>query len=191
MTSYCAFQTKAGWIALVGCDGKLVRSTLPKITLEAAIADVQAGLDGDSVEDRNALGNLPSRLERYFAGERVDFSDVEIDLDSQGPFHATVQRACQKIPYGTLMTYRDLAAASGNSRAARAAGTAMAKNLVPIIVPCHRVVSSSGIGGFALGLEWKRTLLQLEGIADETSRAAGSGTVSLIAKEAKMPEGIF
>lgn len=125
---------------------------------------VEAGLSEGSVEDRNAFGDLPGRLTWYFAGERVDFSDVEIDVSSQGPFHGAVQRAAQRIPYGQLVTYRDLAKMAGNERAARAAGTAMARNDVPIIVPCHRVVASGGIGGFALGLEWKRTLLRLEGV---------------------------
>lgn len=164
MTSYCTFETKSGWIALVGRDGKLVRSTLPKQTREQALADVQAGLGDGCVEDRNAFGDLPSRLERYFQGERVDFSDVEVDLGSPGRFIEAAQRACQKTPYGVLTTYKDLAAAAGNSRAARAAGSAMARNPVPIIVPCHRVVASGGIGGFSLGLEWKRALLRLEGI---------------------------
>jgi methylated-DNA-[protein]-cysteine S-methyltransferase len=164
MTQYCAFETKGGWIALVGSDGKLKRSTLPKKTQEEALAAVEAGLQAGAVEDRNAFGDLPDRLTRYFAGEQVDFSDVDIDLSAQGPFHATVQRAAQKIPYGHLVTYRDLARMAGNERAARAAGTAMARNDVPIIVPCHRVVASGSIGGFALGLEWKRTLLRLEGV---------------------------
>lgn len=164
MTYFCAFQTKGGWIALVGADGKLRRSTLPKNTRDEALASVEAGLLTDAVEDRNAFGELPDKLTRYFTGEEVDFSDVEIDVSAQGPFHGTVQRAAQRIPYGHLVTYRDLARMAGNERAARAAGTAMAKNDVPIIVPCHRVVASGSIGGFALGLEWKRTLLQLEGV---------------------------
>jgi len=164
MTHYCAFETKKGWIALVGRGGKLQRSTLPKKTREEALATVEAGVGEGSVEDRNAFGEVPDKLIRYFDGEQVDFSDVEIDVSCQGPFHADVQRAAQRIPYGHLVTYRDLARTAGRERAARAAGTAMAKNLVPIIVPCHRVVASGSIGGFALGLEWKRTLLRLEGV---------------------------
>lgn len=164
MINYSVFETNAGWIALVGQDGKLRRSTLPKKTREEALAAVEAGLGEGAVEDRNAFGDLPSRLERYFAGEQVDFSDVEIDVSAQGPFHGTVQLTAQKIPYGHLVTYRDLAKMAGRERAARAAGTAMAKNDVPIIVPCHRVVATGSIGGFALGLEWKRTLLKLEGV---------------------------
>ena len=153
----------------MGVDGKLLRSTLPKKTRDEALSAVEAGLSEGSVEDHTAFGDLPGRLTRYFAGEKVDFSDVEIDTSSQGPFHAKVQRAAQRIPYGQLVTYRDLARMAGNERAARAAGSAMAKNDVPIIVPCHRVVASGGIGGFALGLEWKRTLLRLEGLDDDFS----------------------
>ncbi len=79
-------------------------------------------------------------------------------------FWLLVQRAARKIPYGEVTTYRDLARMAGNARAARAAGSAMARNHLPIIVPCHRVVASNGLGGFALGMEWKRQLLRLEGI---------------------------
>lgn len=164
MTHYCVFDTSNGWIALLGRDGKLLRSTLPQKTRAEALAATQAGLGADSVEDRNAFGDLPSRLIAYFAGEPVDFSDVEVDVSAQGPFIGAVQLAAKKIPYGELVTYRDLARMAGNDRAARAAGTAMAKNQTPIIVPCHRVVASGGIGGFALGLEWKRSLLRIEGV---------------------------
>lgn len=164
MYSFHSLETDFGWIALATRAGKLVRSTLPKNSREAALADAQAGLSDGHVEDRNAFGELPSRLIAYFAGERVDFSDVEIDLGAPGRFLETVQRACREVPYGTLITYGDLATAAGNRRAARAAGTAMARNPLPIIVPCHRVVASDGIGGFAVGLEWKRKLLRLEGV---------------------------
>lgn len=164
MQTYCIFNTNNGWIALVGANGKLLRSTLPKNTREEAMSALDAGLDSDCVEDRNTFGDLPVKLTAYFAGERVDFSDIEIDVSAQPPFLATVQLAAQKIPHGNLVTYRDLARMAGNDRAARAAGSAMARNLLPIIVPCHRVIASGGIGGFALGLEWKRTLLRLEGV---------------------------
>ena len=164
MTNFCVFDTGDGWIALLGRDGRLVRSTLPKQTREDALSSLEAGLDADCVEDRNAFGDLPSKLERYLVGERVDFSDVEIEVSDQPPFIAAVQLAARNIPYGTLVTYSGLARMAGRERAARAAGAAMARNMVPIIVPCHRVVASGGIGGFALGLEWKRTLLRLEGV---------------------------
>ncbi len=164
MTNYCTFEVAKGWIGLAGGDGKLRRSTLPRQTREQAIQELGAGLLTGAVEDIGAFGDLPGRLTDYFAGKPVDFSDVEIDVSQQGPFHGMVQKAAQRIPYGCLVTYRDMARMAGNERAARAAGTAMAKNDVPIIVPCHRVVASGNIGGFALGLEWKRALLRLEGV---------------------------
>lgn len=164
MNCYTAFETGRGWIALVARNGKLVESTLPKKAREEAIAAVRAGLGDDCVEDRSAFGDLPDRLRRYFAGERVHFDDVEIDLSAQSPFIAAVQRAARRIPYGEVRTYRDLAQAAGNAGAARAAGSAMARNRLLIIVPCHRVVASNGLGGFGQGMEWKRQLLRLEGI---------------------------
>ena len=98
-------------------------------------------------------------------GKQVDFSNIDLDFSNRGPFHKAVLKAAQKIPYGNVVTYRDLARMANNERAARAAGTAIANNTTPLIVPCHRVLAANcKIGGFALGLEWKRTLLELEGI---------------------------
>ncbi|NLN78272.1 MAG: methylated-DNA--[protein]-cysteine S-methyltransferase [Armatimonadetes bacterium] len=165
MTYYCTFNTKSGWIALAGHDGKLAYSTLPQKTREEALKLIESGLNENSVEDIGRFGDLPDKLERYFDGEKVDFSNVEIDLGPQGPFIEEVQREAQKIPYGTLVTYGELARMAGRAKAARAAGSAMARNPVPIIVPCHRVVAAGGaIGGFGPGLEWKRVLLRIEGV---------------------------
>ena len=162
MAYYAIFDTGNGWIALVERDGKLVRSILPAQTREQALA--RAGLGAGCVEDHSAFGDLPDRLSRYFAGDRVDFSDVEIDVSEQPPFLAAAQLAARTIPYGEVVTYRDLARMAGNARAARAAGSAMARNEMPIIVPCHRVIASNGLGGFGPGLEWKRKLLRIEGV---------------------------
>lgn len=165
MKSYCAFETKGGWIAMAGRDGMLTHSTLPKSTRDEAINALDAGLDSSFVEDIAAFGDLPGKLIRYFEGEEVDFSDVPIDTGKRGPFHAEALKAALKIPYGTLVSYRELARMAGAERAARAAGSAMAGNTIPIIVPCHRVVASGGrIGGFSSGLEWKRELLKIEGV---------------------------
>ena len=165
MKNYCAFETGMGFIALAMEDGKLTHSTLPKPSRDEAIRSIEAGLAPGCVEDTEAFGDLPSRLVRYCDGERVDFSDVSVDLASFGPFHAAAMLAAQRVPYGGLVTYRELAKMAGSERACRAAGSAMANNRCPIIVPCHRVIASGGeIGGFSLGLEWKRTFLNLEGV---------------------------
>jgi methylated-DNA-[protein]-cysteine S-methyltransferase len=165
MKYYCVLETKLGFIALTGIDGELTRSTLPKPARDAALKSLGAGTDDSFVEDCGAFGNLPGRLVGYVDGRRVDFSDVPVDLSGYGKFHAAVLAACQKVPYGELMTYGGLAALAGSKRAARAAGSAMASNNTPIIIPCHRIIASGGcIGGFSSGLDWKRTLLRLEGV---------------------------
>lgn len=165
MRYYCVFNTEYGFIGLIGENGKLCRSTLPMRVYDEAVEAIQAGLSAESVEDIAAFGDLPGRLKHYFSGEKVDFSDVPIDVSCQSPFYGRAQLVAQKVPYGQLITYKDLARMAGKEKAARAAGTAMARNLLPIIIPCHRVVASGRkIGGFSLGLEWKHTLLRIEGV---------------------------
>lgn len=165
MKYYAAFQTTLGYVAILGEDGKLIRCTIPKITYDDAVSTIDAGLLAGGVEDISAFGDLPDRFSEYFLGRQVDFSDVQIETCYYGKFQAKVLLAAKSIQYGTLITYKELAAAAGNERAARAAGNTMAKNMTPIVVPCHRVVAAHGkIGGFSLGIEWKRKLLKLEGV---------------------------
>jgi methylated-DNA-[protein]-cysteine S-methyltransferase len=104
---------------------------------------------------------------KYFGGEIVDFSDYEVDLSGLTEFQREVLEEVRKIPYGKTVTYRELACRVGREGAARAAGSAVAKNPYPIIIPCHRVVSSSGIGGFCgetcgEKVELKRRMLEME-----------------------------
>jgi methylated-DNA-[protein]-cysteine S-methyltransferase len=96
----------------------------------------------------------------------VTFDDVPVNLADLSPFQSKIVRACRKIGRGRMRTYGDLAAAAGSPGAARAAGSVMAKNRLPIIIPCHRVVGSGGsLGGFSAptGLDLKRRMLALEG----------------------------
>jgi methylated-DNA-[protein]-cysteine S-methyltransferase len=107
---------------------------------------------------------LIDRFRAYFAGERDDFLDVELDVDEGTPFEAALLATARRIPYGEVVTYGELAALAGNPRAPRAAGTFCARNRFGLVVPCHRVVGSSGLGGYgSLGLGYKRRLLELEG----------------------------
>ncbi|MGC8863147.1 MAG: methylated-DNA--[protein]-cysteine S-methyltransferase [Armatimonadota bacterium] len=165
MEYYCVVETAAGYVALACCDGRLTRSTMPRPTPEEVLAEIAAGLDEGTVEDVGAFGELPNQLRLYFQGERVSFDSAQVDLSAYGPFHARVIRETRAIPYGTVVTYGELARAVGSPGAARAVGAAMAANRTPIIVPCHRVIASGGgIGGFSSGLDWKRKLLKIEGI---------------------------
>ncbi|MFB3880018.1 MAG: methylated-DNA--[protein]-cysteine S-methyltransferase [Armatimonadota bacterium] len=130
---------------------------------DAAIRSL--GVKGEAGKPTPLLNALAADLRRYFAGERVGFSRYRLDLSGVPPFLAKALRQARGIPYGQVRSYGWLAAAAGNPRAARAAGQAMARNRLPIIVPCHRVIASDGsLGGFGGGLEMKRRLLELEGV---------------------------
>jgi methylated-DNA-[protein]-cysteine S-methyltransferase len=103
------------------------------------------------------------QLDEYFAGKRREF-DLDVDLRPAREFGRAVLEQLARVPYGELTTYGTLAARAGRPRAARAVGTVMNRNPVPIVLPCHRVVGSTGsLVGYAGGLDRKRTLLELEG----------------------------
>ncbi len=103
------------------------------------------------------------QLDEYFAGNRRDF-ELDLDLRLAREFGRAVLEELARVPYGEVTTYGALAARAGRPRAARAVGTVMNRNPVPIVLPCHRVVGSTGsLVGYAGGLDRKRTLLELEG----------------------------
>ena len=107
-------------------------------------------------------GIAQREMSAYFAGRLRSFS-APCDLDGLPPFTRAVLKITAQIPYGEVRSYRWVANKLGKPRASRAVGNALARNPIPIIIPCHRVVRSDGaIGGFALGRNWKRRLLQLE-----------------------------
>jgi len=116
--------------------------------------------------------NLIDDLIRYLSGEVVDFSGYEVDLSGLTDFERSVLCETRKIQYGSVVTYSKLAARIGKPNAARAAGNALKKNPAPIVIPCHRVVSKGGIGGYAFGVETKRYLLKLETETPENVAAA-------------------
>jgi methylated-DNA-[protein]-cysteine S-methyltransferase len=102
-------------------------------------------------------------LDEYFAGKRRSF-DLALDLRAMPPFTVSVLGELARVPYGETTTYGALARRVGHPKAARAVGTVMHRNRVPIVLPCHRVVGSTGdLTGYAGGLDRKRTLLELEG----------------------------
>jgi len=103
-----------------------------------------------------------AELEAYGEGELKSF-DLALDLRGTS-FQLRVWQALREIPYGEVRTYGQLAASLGQPSASRAVGGANGRNPIPLIVPCHRVVASDGIGGFTGGLAWKERLLAHEGV---------------------------
>jgi len=111
---------------------------------------------------RSPLDDVRRELDEYFDGQRRSF-DLPLDL-RLGDFPAAVLRELAQVPYGQTDTYGKLAARAGKPKAARAVGTIMNRNPIPIVLPCHRIVGANGaLTGYAGGLEVKRRLLELEG----------------------------
>ena len=114
-------------------------------------------------EPLNPIARRAERELRDYLGGRLRSFSVDYDITSLSRFTQTVLRETAKIPYGQTRSYRWLAARLGKPKAARAVGNALARNPVPIIIPCHRVLRSDGsIGPFVFGTEWKKRLLELE-----------------------------
>jgi len=161
----CIVDTALGWLGLGLSPAGLCTVTLPRRDRDEALVEVLA-LGAREEAGHDELGDLPERLRRYAHGEPVAFTDA-LDFSAATPFQRAVWLATQEIPYGQTRSYGWLAARAGRPRAARAVGQAMAANPWPIIVPCHRVVSSDGrLGGYGGGLDMKERLLRLEGAID-------------------------
>jgi O-6-methylguanine DNA methyltransferase len=125
----------------------------------------------------DAPSEMPARfadaLRAYDRGEPIDPARIPVDLRGTG-FQNRVWVALRRVERGRVRTYAGLAADVGAPRAMRAVGTAMAKNPLPIVVPCHRVIANgSKLGGYSDGLPRKRVLLHLEGVAIEGDRVLG------------------
>ncbi|MEQ4300598.1 methylated-DNA--[protein]-cysteine S-methyltransferase [Plantactinospora sp. B6F1] len=121
-----------------------------------------AALDVDSDPDHPRLAVAVGELRAYFAGELTEFA-VPLSVPRGSEFERAVWTEMSKIPYGETRTYGEVAAAVGDSGAARAVGVACNRNPIPVIVPCHRIVGAGGkLVGFGGGLPRKRRLLELE-----------------------------
>jgi methylated-DNA-[protein]-cysteine S-methyltransferase len=152
--SYTYIETPVGRLLVAGDDSGLCRiefdpdrrDAFPKPTWQ---------------EDFGILAEAIRQLDAYFAGTLRDF---DLPLQPSGtPFQLEVWQALRRIPYGTTISYGELAHSIGRPNASRAVGAANGQNPLPIVVPCHRVIGSTGsLTGFGGGLEAKSTLLALE-----------------------------
>lgn len=159
------FPTNLGWFSILGMDGVLWSVDFGFRTESAAVAAASRHVP-EVVDQTTWQPELAERLVDFAVGAVQDFSDVVISVDHLTPFARRVVKACRQVPWGETATYGDLAKRAGSPNAARAVGSVMAKNRCPILVPCHRIVPSSGkLGRFSApqGVSMKKRLLAMEG----------------------------
>jgi len=130
-------------------------------------------------ERQGTVEPIVDQLREYFAHERIRF-DLPVDLGGVTPFTRSVLEHTVHIPYGKVQTYGDVASAIGKPKASRAVGNALGRNPVPVIIPCHRVILSSGaMGWYTGGPEIKRTLLGIEGVSYAAREQAAQASLGI------------
>ena len=158
-------KSPMGWIGLLGSPMGLRRTTLPQSSPDECLSLLGRDAQGASLQ-AEPFRAVTDKLSEYFSGASITFDDEVLDIDDAPPFLRAAWYACRSIPLGETRTYRWLASRAGSARAFRAAGQAMARNMLPIIIPCHRVIASDGtLGGFGMGgsqTDLKRRLIELE-----------------------------
>ena len=151
---YCYFDTPIGELLLAGEADSLSMIGFPK-------GAMRRDPEADWIYNEEPFEDARTQLAEYFSGERKEF---DLPLSYSGTdFQVSVLEALQQIPYGETASYADVAKRIGRPKAVRAVGAANGRNPIPIIVPCHRVIGSSGdLTGFGGGLDTKEALLRLE-----------------------------
>lgn len=137
----------------------------PGVTLVANEQRVRADSVPDPRAEAELVESVVARVRVHLGGSATSYRDVPLDLTWCTAFQAELARALRDVPWGEIVSYGELAALAGRPGAARAAGSFCARNRFALMLPCHRVVSAAGIGGYGpSGLPLKRRLLALEGV---------------------------
>lgn len=167
-TSCTIFPTRLGWMALAG-RGDLISDLWfgyeDALTLHEELARRNLVPDEFSVNSTSTFADARELLTAYAQGRPVDFTTLKLDLGRKTPFQQAIIQATRRIPHGQTNTYGELATRTGYPKAARAAGSVMSSNRIPLIIPCHRVLGSGGkLTGFSAPgqLVMKQHLLDLE-----------------------------
>ena len=158
---YDLFPTEVGWVAALASP-KGLRNLTVRRTPQEALDGLGPDLTG-AVEDQDALATIRVRVNAYLWGDDGALIDIPLDLQDAPPFFRAAWEACRRIPLGETRSYAWLAVEAGRPGAFRAAGQAMARNRLALIIPCHRVIGSDGdLHGYAGGTEKKARLLTRE-----------------------------
>jgi len=162
--TYTIFRTNWGYFGLMGTSEAIIRTFLP-VSSPSKAEKMLLAHRPEARYDSGLFSGLQERIRAYFRGECADFVSVPVDLGDFSAFTGKVLSACGRIGYGQTASYAQLAQLAHAPKAVRAAGSVMAKNPIPLIIPCHRVIRSDGsIGNFSAqgGQNLKKRLLDLE-----------------------------
>ena len=156
-------KSPIGELMLIQSEKGLKRIVFEKKIPEFLSEIEQNKDDYNLVKDKMSLKKPIKQINDYFSNNKK-FFDIKVDI-SMPSFYQKVLLTVMKIPYGEVRTYQEIAIKTGSPNAYRAVGSANAKNLIPIIIPCHRVVAANGnLGGYGGGLSIKKYLLKMEGV---------------------------
>jgi methylated-DNA-[protein]-cysteine S-methyltransferase len=164
----CIFRTPWGWMGVSETTKGINAVVLPKASRQAVLSELRLP-SAELLKGRTSqrLREAQAQLTGYLAGTRRSF-DLSLDLSRGTSFQQKVWRTLRGISYGRLRSYQWVAVRVGGRQYARAVGNAVGANPMPIVVPCHRIVSQdTSLGGFSDGLPTKRKLLTLEGTLAE------------------------
>jgi methylated-DNA-[protein]-cysteine S-methyltransferase len=167
MAHYHLFETKLGWCAIAWSDDGIIRFRLPDRDRDATERHMRT--KGATQAPPERIAAVAALAKRYFAGERIDFSNAAVDLAGVDPSRRSIYETLRKVRFGETVTYGELAKRAGvpGLVPAQEVGAAMARNPVPLIIPCHRVLAAGGkLGGFSAPgrTEAKERMLTLEGV---------------------------
>ena len=160
MLYYTNINTPVGILGLVKDDISLLRIYLPNELISEQILQKYYP-SVDFVENKSGFEDTINQLNEYFDGQREVFT-IKIKIETPS-FYKKALAEVSKIPYGKTASYSKIAQKLNNPNAARAVGSANARNPLPIIIPCHRIIAKNGkLGGYAGGLKMKKYLLEFE-----------------------------
>lgn len=161
---YHYYPSPVGNLLLLAKHDKLIYIEFEKEQLSTSLTNFTQAMP-TSGEIWQVFCKTGAVLDRYFAGEQLDFSRLNFLAPKGTPFQQAVWQKLREIPYGKTVTYGEIAAQLGKPNAMRAVGGAVGRNPISILIPCHRVLGKNhSLTGFGGGLPNKRYLLQLEGI---------------------------
>ncbi len=169
--AYATVDSPFGPLLAASTPRGLVRLAFPEEDEEAVLERLAKRLSPRVLRAPGRFDTVARQLDEYFSGSRHAF-ETDLDWTLIGPFGRRVLSVTAAIPYGSVLSYQEVAGEAGSPRGSRAAGNALGSNPIPIVIPCHRVLRTGGnLGGYGGGLDRKRWLLELEGALQPELRA--------------------